>query len=337
MHINVPVHDIAKFNPPTSLEQAFALIQERRPAVEALARRAFAQRDPEAWYEAQSMLYHWNLQELERTVSVTDLSRLVTQVLRNTILEVQYDSSVTGTPTLACWDRFDSETALVELREAAMAHRINSHPLLDHIEREGLTPDEMRIFLANYYINNRVFHLHVAAQSLSAPLEMRVDMYQNLYDELGRGSYEGAHPVLFLRNFQSIGKPEQVDSPLGGALNLLNTKIYLTFLSGDFRKGVGGLGFLELLMPNQMRKIYHGLLKSGLSEEETLFWKLHIEIDAQHGESWVSSMTPHVQTREHALSMLQGGLAMAEARASFYDSVWEAISLSRREQERKAA
>lgn len=324
MELQVPYPQSVVFHAPRSWEEAVARIAELRPVVTALARKAFALGDASAWYDAQCLLYHWNLEELTRTSPVTDLSRAVRQALRNAVLEIEQQHAVPRA-TLKCWDHFTQEAALRELQDAALAHRLNRHPLLVRLSEEGLSRESLRLFLENYFVNNRVFHLHIAAQSLSAPLSMRVDMYKNLFDELGQGKLEGAHPVLFLNNFRSLGAPPKAITPLGGALYLLNTKIFQSFLSGDFRQGVGSLGFLELAMPPQMQKLYDGVRKSGVSEEDALFWKLHITLDQEHGEGWMEHMAPYVETREHAQSMLRGGLAVLDARARFYDDVWNAI------------
>lgn len=324
MKIEVPLPRVGRFPAPGSYEDAVQTIKERKLDVRELARRAFEQQDGQAWYDVQSLLYHWNLEELERTTPVTDLGRFVRQSLRNEILPLQFPEKEIPLPFSE--DNFDRRQALEALRDMAHRHRITRHPLLAYMSEHGLSPDSLRIFLENYYINNRVFHLHVAAQSLSVPLEMRAGMYQNLFDELGRGVVGEAHPVLFLKNFRKIGLPDEAVRPLGEALNLLNTKIYFSFLSGDFRKGIGGLGLLELTMPAQMQQLYDGMLKSGLSAEDAVFWKIHIDLDAEHGEEWIQHTAPYIETLAHAKSMVQGGMAVLDARAGFYDGVWAAIS-----------
>src|SRR4029078_7077842 len=116
---------------------------------------------------------------------VTDLGRMVRQTLRNVVLEVEQPAL--PRVTLACWDSFEPAAALHELRQRAHDHRISRHPLLRAMASDGRNREALQVFREKYLVNNRVFHLHVAAQSLSAPLEMRAEMYQNLYDELGRG------------------------------------------------------------------------------------------------------------------------------------------------------
>lgn len=228
-------------------------------------------------------------------------------------------------PQLLCRDRFSPEDAIQELYDRAMEHRIRRHPLLLALSKDGFSKEETKLFLSNYYVNNRVFHLHVAAQSLSTPLRMRGEFYKNLYNELGAGEVDEAHPLLFLKSFNSLGGMPEFVVPLPESLHLLNAKIYQTFLSGHFTYGTGGLGFLELAMPAQMEMLYTGLQKSGLPKDDLVFWELHITMDQDHGQAWFDEMLTVIKDVEDAERTLDGGLALLAARAQFYDGVWSAI------------
>lgn len=324
MHIHVPVPREGNFSIPISWEEVEQTVSAMAPGIIDLAEKAYVYDNEAAWESVQQLLYHWNLDELERKTSVTDFSRAVRQSLRNRILNVE-DRTRKQTIQLQCWDDFTPERAIKELESAAFSHRIHSHPLLAEMSKNGLSKDSVRLFIENYYVNNRVFHLHIAAQSLSAPMDLRGEMYKNLYDEMGSGDPDAAHPLLFLRNFRSLGKPETV-TPITGSIYLLNTKIYHTFLSGNALQGVGGLGFLELAMPAQMEKILEGMKKSGLPDDDLIFWELHISLDQEHGDAWFDDLRQVVHTREDAQAVLEGGVSLLEARAVFYDDVWNNIS-----------
>lgn len=264
----------------------------------------------------------------EAEMPVTDLGRTVRQVLRNELVGIDWRVRMERAPHLACAADFTPERALDELAERAKSHRINTHPLLTHMAEHGLPTEIAQLLLSNYYVNNRVFHLHIAAQSLSTPLSMRGEMYENLVDELGNGEFEQAHPNLFMHSFDTIGRPDTI-RPQPESLALLNTKILYTFLSGDYRYGVGGLGFIELSMPDQMRKILSGLRRSGLSEPDLIFWDLHITIDEAHGESWFDEMRVFVDSPDRAQKTLEGGMALLDARAGMFDGVWAAMQQER--------
>jgi len=329
MEIQVPMPKEGVHPTPTSWDHAVHIIHAYRPGVESLAKRAFEADDQVAWTNVQYMLYHWNLEELERKTPVMDFGRTVRQALRNVILEVETRARRTQIH-LDCWDDFTPDKAVEELKQAATNHRIHQHPLLTTLVERGLSKESVRTFLENYYVNNRVFHLHIAAQSLSTPFELRAELYKNLHDELGAGDPDAAHPLLFLRNFRTLGDVNAVAKPLVGSIHLLNTKIFHTFLCGNYKQGLGALGFLELAMPNQMEMLLAGLKRSGLPEQDLIFWDLHISLDQEHGEAWFDEIRKIIDTREDAYRILEGGLATLEARSVFYDSVWEQIAEGRK-------
>jgi len=324
MKIHVPMPLVANLPHPQSWQHAVSIVDAHEPRITDLATRAFKEGASDAWYDIQCILYHWNLEELERTTSVTSYDRIIRQILRNAILRVE-EGVKRSQLSMECLEDFTSEKAIDELEKIARDHRINVHPLLIYMEEVGLSKEECRLFLDNYYVNNRVFHLHIAAQSLSTPFELRAELYQNLYDELGTGTPSEAHPLLFLRGYKSLGGSDSVIEPLVGAIHLLNTKIYHTLLSGNYRNGLGALGFLELTMPAQMRKLLAGFRKSGLTKEETIFWDLHISLDEEHGDAWFDEMKKILETPEDALAILDGGQSVLDARCAFYDSVYDVV------------
>lgn len=308
--------------PFANLGGVFSYLAREMPRVEALALAAYAYNDRFAWSIIQNILYIWNVKQIFRLDTVDSYKYLAYSVLRRKIVDTQLKHRPIF--TLECEKNFTPEKAVNELYERAMSHRINSHPFLAELQKNGIPLNQVRLFLNNYYVNNRLFHLFIAAQSLSTPMEMRTELYTNLDDELGQGDNAFAHPTLFLKNFNTIGKPKLI-KPLPEALFLANCKFTSTFLSDCYQTGLGGFGFIELTMPNQMLKIYEGLKKSGLPEQDLDFWQIHITVDIEHGEAWFGEMAELIKTPQHANLCLNGGMLLLEARATMYDGFLRAL------------
>lgn len=322
MKIRVPLPTEGMFVQPNDYRQAFDTAGSLLGPIETLGRQAFLSNDRAAWQRAQCLLYHWNMEELTRSTPYGDHGRAVRQILRNRLLAIQEEGwrkNLSGQLRSLVDGPVDG--MLAELQRRARAHRINDHPLLQEMALHGLPRHGVSLFLENYYVNNHVFHLHMAALALMAPLEARGEIAQNFYDEMGEGDLTRAHPILFLRNFDPIGMPDVID-PVPESLDLLNSKIYCAFHCANTAIGLGGFGFLELTMPKQMELILAGLEKSGFESRELEFWQVHISLDAIHGDSWFDSMSQIVKTPEEARNALFGGLLLLDARASVYDAVW---------------
>ncbi len=293
--------------------------------IKPIALRAFRDSDELSFSKIQHILYHYNTNDMERIVDPTSLRGVAERAVRNFIFSIQEDYYVPYLKEIN--GQFSIEKAINVLKEEALSHRINSHPLFKVMDA-GLSKDEIRIFLDNYYVNNRLFHLHLATLSLTTPLVKRNDLFANLYDELGCDDVDNAHPTLFLKNYDFIGLSDSIE-PSSGTLHLLNTKIGLTHLSSDFRKGFGGLGFIEISMPVQMKSILKGLTNSGMSTSQTTFWDLHISIDERHGESWFHEMRELINSVDDYKIILDSGIRLLNARASLYDDIYTAINLLR--------
>jgi Iron-containing redox enzyme len=301
------------------IEQAFKKISELTPIALELANAAFVKKDKSTWDIAQRSMYYWNYRDLTRVDRIQDYTSLVENALRKIFLEIEIKNSPNY--QLECMEEFTPERAVQELADKVFSHRINKHPLLEEMASHGISLNCLKKFLENYYVNNRVFHLFIVALSLCSPLARRTELANNFYDELGGGDSLMAHPVLFLKNFNSIGKPSFI-SPLPESLHLVNAKTFAAFLSGDFHYGMGSFGYIELAMPGQMRKILSGLEKSGLPKSDLEFWETHITIDVEHGKTWFSEMHHLIETAEQAQKCLVGGMRLLNARAAMYDGIW---------------
>ena len=315
--INLPEKLIEK--PIFSFNKAIEKIISLSDWIKEISYLAFVENRKEIWDLVQNILYYWNYRDLTR-VARNNYSAFIENTLRKIVLDIQKENAINY--RLDCASSFTPEKAVKELADRALSHRINDHELLETMNEQGLSIGKVKTFLENYYVNNRLFHLFICALTLCTPFSRRSDLANNFYDEMGAGDPALAHPTLFLKNFNGIagGIPKLI-TPLPGALSLANAKTNAAFLSGNYHYGMGGFGFIELTMPNQMKKILSGLQKSGIKRQDLEFWELHIKVDIVHGETWFSNMLEIIKTPEDALYCLQGGMSLLDARAKMYDEI----------------
>lgn len=304
------------------IEEVQRRVNELSPLISSLAHSAFSKNNKSSWDLVQTLLYYWNYRDLLRIDRIKDNSPLVEYALRKIVLDEQIRNQPNY--SLECFKHFTPEKAVEEMADKAYSHRINQHSLLTEMANNGIKAEAVKVFLENYYVNNRLFHLFIIALGLAAPLSRRTEIANNFFDEMGAGDHAMAHPNLFLKNFYTIGKPTSI-SPLPEALCLANAKMYAAFLCGDPHYGMGGFGYIELTMPEQMKKILSGLEKSGIPRSDLVFWETHISIDIEHGKAWFEEMLALIETPEQAQRCLTGGLTLLEARATMYDGILQFI------------
>ena len=319
--ISVEIPQNLLVNNVADIENAYVAIQKLSTQVLEISESAFLNKDKLSWDAIQRILYYWNYRDITRISYDTGYVSFVEHVLRKSVLEIEekYKPSY----ELESYNDFTPERAVQELADKAKGHRINYHPFLEEMASSGLSQQGTKVFLENYYVNNRLFHLFIAALVFTTPLERRTELANNFYDELGSGDSNLAHPLLFLKNFNSFGRPDTI-TPLPEALCLANAKTYVACLSDDYHFGMGGFGFIELTMPEQMIKILSGLEKSGIPRQDLEFWDMHITIDQEHGKNWFCEMLQFIKTPQQAQKCLSGGMYLLDSRATMYDGIMRA-------------
>eukprot|EP01084_Bolivina_argentea_P288447 495078_1 len=210
------------------------------------------------------------------------------------------------------------------IKKITVNHRINTHPFLQLLSDGKISLNLFEIFLNNYYVNNRAFHLMIGGLAEITPLKWRKDLYKNCYDECG--SYKGynyAHPMLFLSNFQNKTIKPLFVKPFTETKKLFNIKSFISFHSHSYQFSIGAFAFLETTMPAQMIQILSGARKLGYSESETIFWRSHIDIDLKHGKEWFIMLDDILKVNnKKSFDIIYGGLFLLEARCGIYDRMY---------------
>jgi pyrroloquinoline quinone (PQQ) biosynthesis protein C len=304
-------------------------LKEYIKAVELFALKVFKNKNSADWRELQFMLFEMNLRLMRDGYGLGTPRSLRQWVLRDTIERVERQ--------FLPQEQLPSELKNVEafmpwLKQRIQSYRVNHHPLFVLFDDDDLSHEELRYFLANYRVNMRRFHLHVAAYSLIVPFEMREELYNNLYDEFGQGNFSQAHPNLFEPLMNYFGGAREEDINLE-TCHLLNTKISLCWFADGLHYGLGGMGALELAIPLQQRRVLAHLRRRGLSEEMVKFFIVHCELDEDHGDGWFAAGLPYVRTTEDLQKVFDGAMRMLEARAGVYDGILKGILARRKEEQ----
>lgn len=292
---------------------------------EDLVHEAFQNKGGELWKELQFLLFNINLRMMRSGFGLGKAHCEEEWTLRNMIerVEQQYTTQEYVPSELKTAEKF-----MVWLKERIYSHRVNHSPLFELFDKDDLSAEELRFFLANYRVNMQRFHLHVAAYSLVVPFEMREELYHNLHDEFGQGDFSKAHPNLFEPLMDHFGGAQD-DDINAETCHLLNTKINLCWFADGLHYGLGGMGGLELSIPMQQRRVLAHLRRLGLSEKMVEFFVVHCELDEDHGDGWFAAGMPYTITHEDYQKVFSGAMRMLDARAGVYDGILASILKAR--------
>ncbi|TKH88723.1 iron-containing redox enzyme family protein [Bacillus cereus] len=295
------------------------VLENTLPYIKDLSKKAFLNKDKEAWNTIQKVLFKLNMNMFEKGFDPTKNENVASYLVRGTIMNVEKEATETVVPPVT-----EKKAFLEYLLKLVKEHPANTHPFLDYINSGKMTKEEARLFIGNYRVINEFFHLHIAILSYFSPLEFRGTMYENLNDELGQGDIKKAHPTIFKKLLAALEVPNHF-AFLPESIATLNNMVSLTAFS-NYLYGLGAMGALETAVPLQQSKIANGFRQIGLDSSALEFFDTHVEIDVVHGEQWFESLQEVIETKDDCIAVLNGAKSILDARVVFYDGLWNEMN-----------
>jgi pyrroloquinoline quinone (PQQ) biosynthesis protein C len=211
-------------------------------------------------------------------------------------------------------------------------HRLARHPFFDFVEHEASRAHLVKFFLSDSAVVLRFFDLLVLSL-VGADDEIRGELVDNLWDEMGHRDPKARHTQLFLRLLHYVGVEDAQIASFGREFHdrvnwpcLAGHNLYL--LLGTRRqhyfRSLGCLGSAELMDAAQYAKIVRGCQRLGWNDSDGLAYYIsHAEADAAHGLGWLDRvLLPLVAKYPNAArDFLMGTAFRLETAAQYYDSL----------------
>ncbi len=180
-------------------------------------------------------------------------------------------------------------TFLRELESRARQHAVFDHPLLVALAEGRHDPAFVTFFLAQFAKHIRVFTAALAALLGNSPdIRSRFVLFDNLYEEMGRGDFRQCHYMLYLRMLESLGVREaDIDRlPHLYAIELLNDELFQAVTRKPFAVGLTWLGLGgELTIPNNFPYMVDAIRRAFPEREvDWQFFERHGGRDQMHAD-----------------------------------------------------
>lgn len=172
-----------------------------------------------------------------------------------------------------------------DVLECARSHRYFSHPFLTFFDR---TPSRelVTLVLTSTYQLVRPFTALLCALGGQAPnLHSRFTLMDNIYEEMGRGDFESAHPRLYLKMLSSIGITEDAAErmPLLPAIRRINDHLREVVERRHFSAACAMLALAEaVIMPTF--PVLITLARSAFPHVDMTFFDRHGPRDDGHSD-----------------------------------------------------
>jgi hypothetical protein len=172
--------------------------------------------------------------------------------------------------------------------------------LADHVSES-----QMRWFIQQEVAGEAGFDDLVALTQIGMPVQAKLEMARNYWDEMGRGSEQGMHGPMLDATVRELNISENTaDSAVWEALALGNMLLAAAFNRRYAYHSVGALGAVELTAPSRSVWVAKALDKLNISKSGSLYFKIHSTVDIRHSRDW---------NREVIASLVDGNPCVAQA------------------------
>lgn len=146
--------------------------------------------------------------------------------------------------------------------------------------------NEMRWFLAQEVAGEAGFDDLVALTQVGFPVQAKLELARNYWDEMGRGNRKGMHGPMLHTLARALNVVPIAETTVWQSLALNNLMIGLAVNRHYAFQSIGALGVIELTAPGRAVQVSAGLRRLGVSAKSRHYFELHAVLDRKHSQSW---------------------------------------------------
>jgi len=199
---------------------------------------------------------------------------------------MEHFNSPFGTSELARASVIENRRFLDDVLSRAKAHRYFSHPFLSAFDTINPSRELATFVLTSVYQLVTPFTALLCALGGQAPnLRSRFALLDNIYEEMGCGDIEAAHPSLYLKMLASIGVDEAAaDSmPILPAIDRINGHLREVVERRHFAVACSMLALAEAVIPPTF-PVFVTLAQRAFPHVDMTFFDRHGPRDACHSD-----------------------------------------------------
>ena len=146
--------------------------------------------------------------------------------------------------------------------------------------------DQMRWFLTQEVAGEAGFDDLVALTQVRMPIQPKLEMARNYWDEMGRGKQVGMHGPMLELAVKELQLSPTIETTVWESLALGNVMMALAHHRQYAFHSVGALGVIELTAPGRVLRVEQGLARLGVSSAGRRYFQLHANLDVAHSREW---------------------------------------------------
>jgi hypothetical protein len=167
--------------------------------------------------------------------------------------------------------------------------------------------DQMRWFLTQEVAGEAGFEDLLALTQVRMPIQPKLEMARNYWDEMGRGKQVGMHGPMLELVVKELELNPTIETTVWESLALGNLMMALAHDRRYAFQSVGALGVIELTAPGRVSLVQDGLARLGVSTAGRRYFHLHANLDVAHSREWNREVIRPLVAADHRC-----GRALAE-------------------------
>ena len=234
----------------------------------------------------QRGLAHWNRERLSPAFPEADWQKKMERDLRMARLEggflEELRAAVADEATEAPTDAEGFIAWFEHLKEVGPGQ---GDPLFPWLEAEA-TADQLKWFFEQEAAGEAGFDDLVALTQVKLPVQAKLELARNYWDEMGRGQRDGMHGPMLDALAETLQVDPVIEKTVWESLALANAMTAMATSRRYAWHSVGALGVIELTAPGRSAMVAKGLKRIGLSNRERRYFDLHAVLDVKHSADW---------------------------------------------------
>jgi Iron-containing redox enzyme len=176
---------------------------------------------------------------------------------------------------------------------------------------------EMRWFLEQEVAGEAGFDDLVALTQVKLPVQPKLELARNYWDEMGRGRESAMHGPLLGDLACELGIDGDASRVVWEANALANLLVALAANRRYAYHAVGALGAIEMTAPGRVAHVDAGLTRLGVAKGARRYFSLHAVVDRRHSAAWNAEVIRPLVAAEprSARAIAEGALMRLEAGA----------------------
>lgn len=277
---------------------------------------------PHQDHDLQARLAHWNRERLAPQMPQADWRDAFDQEREMLVMERDFIEQTRAEHVARAAQAPHEPQAFVKWFEALKENGPGQSDALFPWLAEKATLEQMRWFVEQEAAGEAGFDDLVAMSQVKMPVQAKLELARNYWDEMGRGNAKGMHGPMLDALVEALKVTPHIETTLAPPLALGNTMAALATNRVYAYHALGALGVIELTAPGRAAKVSEALRRLKVSAKARHYFDLHAVLDIKHSEAWNREVFASLvaERPEAAQHIAEGGLMRLQCGAECFDA-----------------